>query len=246
MNTPTPENQEPAPRILIVEDEPGNVANLSHKLKRDIPNVVVNSADNSVDGAKLLIADPYYDAVILDYMLPEQHESKNATGDRILAFVSNPDTLVIHATAWPDDPQFKQMVAEAKSKHPGPRLIVPKVDEPPRYWAQEVVDACARHVDAKDSRRVRAEFERLFGEQKPTGRRHRALNRQDGKLADRAWSLAFVLFCQDAARRWKKLDKETQDLLSRTIGHTTYEGRDVVGVVTQDDNVEDASPEKHS
>lgn len=231
------------PRILIVEDEPGNVENLKHKLIRDIPGVSVEAVNNVVDAHEKLIAgcdnqlEP--DVLILDYMLPIRPKGEQS-GNVSLGFVRNPDTLVIHATAYPNDPLFKRMMEDACSEGPKFRLKFEKTGD----WAQSVVDACARHIRGKHSRRIRRRFSQLFGEASMDKPRHRASDRLAGTRSDRGRGLSFALFCQDAGQHWKDLDPDLQDLLARTVGHTTYEGRDIVGVAIQDDNVPDASPEE--
>jgi CheY-like chemotaxis protein len=233
-----------APYILIVENEPGTVSNLRHKLERDIPGVVVDAAYNVADAHEKLIAswsgqrNP--DALILDFKLPKDRQRDEPVGNVTLGFVRDADILVIHVTAWPDDPLFRQMVDAAQSEGAGFRLAFEKTGD----WAQKVADACAKHIREKHSRRIRARFDQLFDETQPGGPRRRASESMGGGRSDRGWGLSFALFCQDAGRHWNDLNPELQDLLTRTVGHTKCEDRDIVGVVTQDDRVPDAVPEE--
>lgn len=246
MNTSSTESSVPC--ILIVENEPGTVSNLKNKLEGAIPGVTVESAETVVDGQeKLNTAYDHqrcYDVAILDFKLPHDKSSPNEVGDFTLGFLrdSCPDTLVIHMTAKPDDPDFQRVRPAPNTSAAANRLYFGKDDYD---WAQKLVAACVKRINEKHSKRIRAEFERLFGQER-TSRRLRALGGQEIERGDRGRSLDFVLFCQDAAQHWKQLDQELRDLLSQTVGHTTYEGRDVVGVVTQDDSVPDESPEKPS
>ena len=245
MKTSPVEDTDSPPRILIVENERGTVSNLQHKLERDIPRVIIEAAYNVADGQKKLNEscsrdwDP--DALILDFKLPKDGQNAEEIGNVSLAFVRNPDMLVIHVTAWPNDPLFKQMVDASKFSSMGLRLVFPKFDN----WAQEVADACAKHIREKNARRIRAEYEDLFGGDVETARRARASGRRGSGPGDRSWGLKFAVFCSHAGDYWNELgehDKELQDLLARTFGHMEDEsGRHYVGVLTEDDSTDDAS-----
>ncbi|MDB6027927.1 MAG: hypothetical protein JWM68_4150, partial [Verrucomicrobiales bacterium] len=185
----------PHPRILIVENEEGTVANLKGKLKRAIPNVSVDSAANVTEGQNKLNAAydslRFYTIVILDFKLPLDCTSATEIGDFSLWFLRDlcPETLVIHMTAMPDDVDFQRMRPSMETFASSLRIYFGK-DE--YEWAEKLVAACAKHVEQKrihfHSDRLRMDFDRLFGPHSGD-RLSRSSGRSDTPRGDQSLSL---------------------------------------------------------
>lgn len=251
MNTSS--TQSSVPRFLIVENEPGTVSNLKNKLKNAIPGAVIESSATVMDGKeKLGLAydcKGLYDVVILDFKLPRDGSDPTETADFSLGFLLGklcPETLVIHMTAWPDDPDFKRLRPAPGIPGAGQRLFFGKDTWD---WAENLVAACVRHITEKQARfhsdRVRAEFERLFGGRESAKCGYRASGRAGSGRSDRGRSLEIAVFCDDAGEHWNQLDEPLRQQLTRTLGSTVdEEGNHYLGVVKEDDSAADASKEK--
>jgi len=239
MNTSPTES--PSPSILIVEDEPGTVRNLTSKLEAAIPDADVESAETVMDGQNLLnIAYDHhrpYDVAILDFKLPKDKGSPTEEGDYSLAFLRDlcPDTLIIHITAWPGDPNFRRVCPAPNTPPEAHRICFGKNEF---EWAQKVAAACAKHIIEKRVRfhtdRIRAMFQQLFGRPDDSERSTRSTGRARSGRGDRAQSLDIAILCDDAGRHWNDLDEALQKELGDVLGHVQdKDGRHYVGVVAE-------------
>jgi hypothetical protein len=225
--------RDPTPRVLIVENERGTISNLTFKLERDVPDVVVESAENVADGrAKLdqsFVQKREIDVVILDLRLPKDRNDARETPDYTLGFLPGDDTLIIHVTAKPDEPGFAQVRPAPGTREAGRRLYIGKTD--PEKWSQDVADAAAKYISEKQGRRLHAEFERLF-RCKSSDAEPLSVARKRGPQSDRARGREIATFCDDAGDHWEHLDEQFRQELADGLGHVQGpDGRHFVGVV---------------
>jgi len=228
-------------RIFIVENEPGTVSNLKAKLECAIPGVIVESAETVKDGQEILGAaydnQCLFDAVIIDFKLPKDKSDPTEMGDFTLGFHHDlcPDTLFIHMTARPDDPDFQRVRPQPNTPTAARRLYFGK-DE--YEWAQRVVAACAKHILEKGirfhSNRIRTKFDQLFNGFDDERRSYRAFARSGSGRCNRGRSLEFAVFCDDAGEHWNQLDEDLRRQLETALGHAEDEdGNHYLGVMLE-------------
>jgi CheY-like chemotaxis protein len=102
-------------RLLVVEDEEATLEELAAFLREEFGDSVVDTAKTAEEGIQLIkrSAEGYpYDVVVLDFMLPTREgygaEINESLCQEIKANKATmPETVVLHITAWPDDPHVK-------------------------------------------------------------------------------------------------------------------------------------------
>lgn len=131
-------------RILIVEDQPDTLREMTGLLSKTVEHLRVESALSQGEAIELLdraaSGNQPYDIAILDFKLPphpgEQPEVNQRIYDEIRKRMK--DAIVVHTSAYPDDPiQMKRILEEAKQSPLNPRSVfLSKLDH---SWAADLV-----------------------------------------------------------------------------------------------------------
>ena len=219
------------PRILIVENEPGTVAALEHDLRMVVPGADITSVGTVVEGQEQLhharrCLRPF-DVALLDFKLPHDRSSGDEVADFWLGQLGDEETLIVHMTAYPDDPDFQRLKLPPDSAAKANRLFVAKDVE--KDWTNEIAKACVRHVH---SARIRREFERLFGAGDSPPRPRRYTGRPRSGRSDLTRSSEIAALCDVAGAHWDELAEPLQKQLAAALGHVKdKEGHHYVGVI---------------
>jgi CheY-like chemotaxis protein len=222
-----------APRILIVENEPGTVAALESDLRKVLPSSIIKSVGTVVEGQEQL-NDAYdhqtpFDIALLDFKLPHDRSSGDEVADLQLGQLRDEATLIVQMTAYPEDPDFQRIKLPPESAAAANRLFIAKDVE--KDWTIEIAKACVRHVH---SARIRQEFERLFGEEASPPRLGRHEGRPGSGRSNLARSSEIAVLCDIAGAHWDDLDAPLRKKLADTLGHVyDKQGHHYVGVVPE-------------
>jgi len=140
-------------KLLIVEDEEDTLRELTARLNEQIPQLEIHSALSQVEAMDLLqnAASQHqpYDVALLDFKLPPHAGEHPEVNQTVYDELRNrmKDTVVIHTSAYPDDPiQMQRILNEAKQSPLNPRSVfLSKLD---RRWADDVLTV-VREIDLK-------------------------------------------------------------------------------------------------
>ncbi len=234
MTSPSPEPRPPPRglRVLIVEDEESNVRILTYELRQAIPDAEIHSACTVAEGEKKLHdsldTGRLYDVVILDFKLPPDCTGQNPEPDHSLglAFRDNsPRTLIIHVTAYKDDPSFKGYLRYERAPAEMGRMFIAK----DAGWMQLLPKEVMRGVPAY---RIRRGFDELFRHRRTAESRRAGQRRWAMGRSDHARSLAVAEFCAYASQNWELLSEPLQNDLKRALGYAEDErGNRYLGVM---------------
>jgi len=145
-------------KILIVEDDTLTVSTLKKRIIRNIPQVQVDTAQTVLAALACLqesVNDPYH-AIIIDFKLPYENVGDHDEVDESvcgLAMRLMPNALIIHITAWKDDPHIVRHLEEVHEVQFGNKAI--------RLWKLDVDDPGTPTVSDKIISALRAE---LYGQ----------------------------------------------------------------------------------
>lgn len=228
-------NPPPPPRglrILIVEDEQNTVNILTYELREAIPDTEIHSACTVAEGEKKLHESldtgRLYDVVILDFKLPPDYVGQNPEPDHSLglAFRDNsPRTLIVHVTAYKDDPAFKGYLRYERAPAEMGRMFIAK----DAGWMQLLPKEITRAIPAYRTRRG---FDELFRHRPRTELRRGGDRRWAFGRSNRARSLAVAELCAYASQHWELLSDPLQNDLKRALGYAEDEkGNHYLGVV---------------
>ena len=137
------EHKKGFPSILIVEDEHAVSLQLTKLLSESFPKLRVDAVTSEVEAFILLdqaaSKREAYDVVLLDFKLPHRHGELPETNQAVFNALRNqmPDTMVIHTTAYPDDPEVTRRILEESKRSPfEPRSVfLSKADH---SWANDL------------------------------------------------------------------------------------------------------------
>jgi len=145
-------------KILIVEDDTLTVSTLKKRIINNIPQVQVDTAQTVLAAHTCLqesVNDPYH-AIIIDFKLPYENVGDHDEVDESvcgLAMRLMPNALIIHITAWKDDPHIVRHLEEVHEVQFGNKAI--------RLWKLDVDDPGTPTVSDKIISTLRAE---LYGQ----------------------------------------------------------------------------------
>lgn len=199
-------------RILVVEDVRNALLMLKGLLSEEFPEAVIDIASSIVEAQKLLKVAmeegfPYH-AVVLDFKLPLNQEGEDPQIDESLCkYVREvfPWTLIVHMTAFPDDPQIKQHMDHFhKEENDRNAFYVPKGAKSSELLIEKMKKFLYSGL-------IEEQLDQLFGSNRdpaftPWGRYLRSGGGRGFSLTNR---LAVLL--QDIVTYWKDLDISVQN-----------------------------------
>jgi CheY-like chemotaxis protein len=198
-------------RLLIVEDEEETLDEMQKLFAGRFPDAIVDVADTVNGGLRLIEqasdSRSYYDVAILDMKLPKDLGDNPEVDESLCQKVRDlmPHTLIIHYTAYPEDPQVSR---HAKRVHTGPddprASIISKRD---LGWSQDMLRQLKAYLYGA---RIERQMTLLFGNSDEVAlqshpRKSRGLEKPVGSLTHTIAALQ-----RDIVVHWNDLDEKLQ------------------------------------
>jgi CheY-like chemotaxis protein len=131
-------------RILLVEDDPPTVSQITKAIEEEIPQARVDSATTVQEAVTCLnkYATRPYDAIILDFRLPASTGEHDEVDESVCfeARTLMPDALMVHITAFEDDPQIIHHLKDVHETQFGNKAIRLWKLETKKNIANELLD----------------------------------------------------------------------------------------------------------
>jgi CheY-like chemotaxis protein len=221
-------------RVLIVDDEEPVVRVVSYDLQKAFPESLVDVAGTVAEAeAKLRTSIEEgrpYDVVILDFMLPPDTPGQNPEPDHSLGYLVRDysiQSLIIHVTAYQNDPRFKSFLRYKDASSDVGRLCVAKGEG----WTKQLVEAIQHNLVPY---RLRLQFDSLFRRQRDPSLRQVAPRGWAAGRSERRRSLDIATLCAEASRHWEFLSPALVKDIERVLGHTVDQNGNIgVTVVGQ-------------
>ena len=164
-------------------------------------------------------------------MLPPDKRGQNPEPDHSLGYLArecSAQSLIIHVTAYQDDPRFKSFLRYKNASSDVGRLCVAKGEG----WTKRLIEGIHQHLIPY---RLRLRFDSVFRRQRDPSLTRASARRWVGGKSDRRRSLEIAALCAEASRHWEFLSPALRRDLDRVLGHSEdATGNHFVGVVTPD------------
>jgi DNA-binding NarL/FixJ family response regulator len=191
-------------RILLVEDQPNTLEELRSLLLEVFPNSLVATAETVAAGLQIInAAAPLpFEVAILDFKLPA-HSGENPEVDQSLCLAlqeTMPETLVIHITAFHEDPLVLSHIAHyhASPKMP-PGELLHKTDG----YSDKLVKQLRAYLYGGQ---INRQMDELFGKHASAGL---GAQRQNN-LGRTHLTHALAALCRAITTYWPYLDDATR------------------------------------
>jgi CheY-like chemotaxis protein len=219
-------------RILVVDDEEDVVRLVSYDLRRAFADSVVDVAGTVAEAeVKLRVSVDEcqtYDVVILDFMLPPDAPGQNPEPDHSLGYLVRDcsiQSLIVHVTAYQDDPRFRSFLRYKDASSDVGRLCVAKGEG----WTKQLIEAIHHNVAPY---RLRLQFDSLFRRQRDPSLRQGTPRGWTAGSSERRRSLEIAALCAEASRHWEFLSPALVRDIEHVLGHAVdQKGNHFVGVV---------------
>jgi hypothetical protein len=217
-------------RALVVEDNVPTSQAIRLELEVRFPGVIVDIAHTVADAMMLLesslTSEATYHLAVIDFKLPPNKLGEHPESDFSIArqfSIRSPETILVHVTAYADDPEIKSYLKHQTEMNEAGRLFVPKQGD----WVKEMLDQVIRSIH---NRRVRQRFNSLFQRRTNPGVQRNNMRQWSIGRSDRARSLAVAQLCADASKYWQYLSESLHHDLDESLGHSSDGEHHYVGV----------------
>ena len=222
--------------ILIAEDIKSTLELLCYELENNFAEVSICPVQTVVGTLEHLDRSvnfgPKFDVAIIDFKLPYQNIGDTAETSTEISSrfqLESPETVLVHITAFKDDPQVKRFIERNAKYVEAGRLFISKDGD----WVKQLRDELARCLH---TRRIRGKLMDLFGTNTDTYERERSLRSAHNWRSDRARSLAIADLCEDAQEHWEQVPDSLRVDLKQVLGYRQDEqGMHCVGVFDADE-----------
>ena len=243
-------------RILLVEDDSPTVNQITKLIEEEILEARVDSAMTVQDAIALLRKNSTrpYDAIILDFRLPATTGEHDEVDESVCyeARMLMPDALMVHITAFEDDPQIVHHLKEVHDTQFGNRAIrLWKLETEPETQINIATELLNRLKPELYGQRVIGMLRGLFNFQKtpatPINVRKRFTR---GRRTGRSRTHDLDPVTQAIARYWPHLDKDVKKQV-KEIFSVKENGKDVTVSIfrsrfSRDSTSSASSPTSHA
>jgi CheY-like chemotaxis protein len=198
--------------VLIVEDDPATLDQLTKLLQEEMPGVTIHVATNVAE-ARILLEGTRYDVIVLDLKLPAapgiSPEPDVSLCEQIHG--EGASSLVVHVTAYPDDKLLRDHLASAHSSPAKPRTVwFSKQDV---GWSMSLAERVSGYVF---SRLIRERLDALLG---PERREIAAVGALQSAASGGSDCLTYDLavLCSEVAQYWDVLDEALRARIRRIL-----------------------------
>jgi response regulator RpfG family c-di-GMP phosphodiesterase len=189
--------------ILLVEDILNTLEMLRELLKEEFPNALIETAQTVYEGRdkirSAILKNRPFSIAILDFKVPEDQGHNPEVDEKLCKEISSrmPETLVIHITAFDDDPVVIKHIARYHTGVNAPRvgrLIQKNAD-----WSKKLLGEIKSYL-------VERQMNELFGPKAMVPARNLESGQIGGGLTQ---PLAALI--RDIVTYWDALDDETKE-----------------------------------